>query len=298
MPEWREGFIIGGETRFFARALGHGPDLMLMLHGWPEDGSCWRRVAPMAADAGWRVVCPDLKGFGRSDSPPTGYDSRTLADEISRLITSLHVRKAVVVGHDWGGAVALATALRHPGRIRSLILSNSPYRRLDLRRAWHVPLLNIPVIPETATRFGAEQIVRAVVSHTARVHEGFTDDVIVAYAEAIRTRGWLNYYRTLPRQALVDAVSRRLRRALPGFDPAPGPPSIRPPVHLLWGEHDPVLPPAIAREMADDLGATVTLVPDVGHFPHEEDPLAFGRALLSAVGEPTDTPSEAEISVV
>lgn len=297
MPEWREGYIIGGETRFFARALGHGPDLMLLLHGWPEDGSCWRRVAPMLVDAGWRVVCPDLKGFGRSDSPPSGYDSRTLADEISRLITSLHVRKAVVVGHDWGGAVALATALRHPGRIRSLVISNSPYRRLDLRRAWHVPVLNLPILPEVATRLGAEQIVRTVVAHTAQVHEGFTDDVIAAYADAISTRGWLNYYRTLPRRALLDAVSKGVRQRLPGVSASAAPPAMRPPVHLIWGEHDPVLPQAIAQEMADDLDATVTVIPGVGHFPHEEDPLAFARTLLANTGDRAPTDREPEISV-
>ncbi|MEX0835858.1 MAG: alpha/beta fold hydrolase, partial [Nitriliruptor sp.] len=62
---WREGYVSGGETRFFVRALGHGDDLALLLHGWPEDGSSWRRVAPLLVDAGYRVVAPDLKGFGR-----------------------------------------------------------------------------------------------------------------------------------------------------------------------------------------------------------------------------------------
>jgi epoxide hydrolase 4 len=280
MTQWREGYVVGGETRFFVRALGHGPDLALLLHGWPEDGSCWRQVAPMLVEAGWRVVCPDLKGFGRSDSPRRGYDSRTLADEISRLITNLHVRKAVIVGHDWGGAIALSTAFRHPGRVRALVVSNSPYRRIDLRRAWHVPLLNLPVLPEVATRLAGEQLVRAAITHTARVREGFTDEGVADYAAAIAPRGWLNYYRTLSRRAVLAAASGRLRRAVPGVPDGGEPPRLRRPAQIVWGEDDPVLPADLGREMAGDLDAEFVAIPGVGHFPHEEDPLAFAGALL------------------
>ena len=88
---WREGYVAAGDTRFFVRALGHGDDLAVLLHGWPEDGSSWRSVAPLLVDAGYRVVAPDLKGFGRSEAPSSGYDPATLADEISQLIRNLHV---------------------------------------------------------------------------------------------------------------------------------------------------------------------------------------------------------------
>lgn len=285
---WREGYVIGGETRFFVRALGHGDDLAILLHGWPQTGDCWHRVAPMLAAEGWRVACPDLKGFGRSDAPRGGYDTRTLADEISQLITNLHVRSAVLVGHDWGGAVALATALRHPGRVRALVLSNSPYRRLDPLRAWHVPLFNLPVLPRVATRLGPEALVRLAIRRSAVVREAFPDEVVARYAEGIAASdgAWLGYYRTIPRRAAAGATARLLRRLVPLAAEADAPPRLRMPGRLVWGERDPVLPPSIGRTAADDLGAAFALVPGVGHFPHEEDPLTFATEVLTLIGAP------------
>lgn len=258
----------------------------MLLHGWPETGDCWRQVAPILAAEGWRVVCPDLKGFGRSSAPGSGYDTRTLADEMSRLIRNLHVRQAVLVGHDWGGAVALATALRHPGRVRALVLSNSPYRRLNPLRAWHVPLFNLPILAGVAARMGPEILVRLAIARSAVVREGFTEEVIQAYGEGLAASdgAWLNYYRTIPRRAALGTVGRLARRLVPLAGDGGHPPPLRVPARLVWGELDPVLPPSVAESAAPDLGAEIVLVPDVGHFPHEEDPLSFSRAVLDLIG--------------
>ncbi|HEX2027149.1 MAG TPA: alpha/beta hydrolase, partial [Nitriliruptorales bacterium] len=292
MSAWREGYVAGGDTRFFVRVLGHGPDLALLLHGWPGTGRAWHRVAPILADAGYRVACPDLKGFGRSVqredrsrsstrslegrsrllSRPgerrrrparrlagarRGYDSRTLADEITRLIRGLHVRKAVVVGHDWGGAVALATAFRHPGRVRALVLANSPYRELDLRRAWAIPLLNLPILPEVAFRLESERLVRLALRYAAVRTDVFPPDVVAEYADAVRADpgGWLAYYRTLSRRALVERGVGAATKALPGLARRNAAHRLRVPASVLWGAEDPVLPIALGRSAADELGA-------------------------------------------
>ncbi len=283
---WREGFVSGGDTRFFVRVLGHGDDLAVLLHGWPEDGSMWRRVAPLLVDAGYRVVAPDLKGFGQSSKPRRGYDPETLADEISQLIRNLHVRKAVLIGHDWGGAVALATAFRHPGRVRALVIADSPYRQIDLRRAWHIPLLNVPVLPEIAFRVAPRQLVAGSLSMASRVKEAWTDEVVDAYAAAVADapRAWLQYYRSLSRRAVVDWALRRFRRRV-SFLPEPATPNrLRVPTLVVWGEKDPATPAHLARRVAYDLGADLVLLPGVGHFAPEEDPLAFSRAVVDFVG--------------
>jgi pimeloyl-ACP methyl ester carboxylesterase len=295
---WREGYVPGGDTRFFVRALG-SPDwreperagdrddeLVVLLHGWPEDGSSWRRVAPLLVEAGYRVACPDLKGFGRSDAPKRGYDPQTLADEISQLIRNLHARKAVLVGHDWGGAVALATAFRHPGRVRALVVASSPFRQLDLTRSWHIPLLNLPVLPEVAFKVAPRPLLAAAVRHAAVVKEPFTDEVIDAYADlaAEHPHSWLAYYRTLSRRALRDWTVRRLRSRA-GFlkDPA-GPHHLRVPATVVWGELDPVTPHHLAPRVAHDLDAALVTLPGVGHFVHEEDPLGLARAVVELAG--------------
>lgn len=292
---WREGYVPGGDTRFWVRALGHGDDVVMLLHGWPEDGSMWHRIAPMLVDAGYRVVCPDLKGFGRSDAPTRGYDPETLGDEISQLVRNLHVHRAVLVGHDWGGAVALATAFRHPGMVRALVIASSPYRQLDLRRSWHVPLMNVPVLPQLAFRYASRPLVRAAVRYASEVQESFPDEVIDRYAASVRARpaAWLAYYRTLSRRAVVDWAMRRTRKRVSGLGAPTSANPLRVPALVIWGEEDPVTPVHLAPRVAHDLGAELETIPGVGHFVPDEDPLAFARALVRFLG-PADSGVEAE----
>lgn len=284
--QWREGFVSGGSTRFFVRALGQGDDLVLALHGWPETSRAWSRVAPMLVEAGYRVVCPDLKGFGRSSTPRHGYDPETLADEISQLIRNLHVRRAVLIGHDWGGAVALATAFRHPGRVNALVMASSPYRQLDLRRSWHIPLMNIPIAPELAFSRFSDVLVPAAIRHAAKAKEAFTEDVLQEYAEGVsRDPGaWLTYYRSLSRRAVTDWAMRRVRKRAPFLSSPRKPNTLRVPALVVWGEDDPATPHHLAGRVAYDLDGKLVSLPGVGHFPHEEDPLAFGRAVVDFIG--------------
>lgn len=280
---WREGYVPGGTTRFFCRALGHGDDVALLLHGWPEDGSAWRHVAPPLAEAGWRVVAPDLKGFGRSDAPRSGYDPETLGDEISQLIRNLHVRKAVLVGHDWGGAVALATAFRHPGHVRHLVMMSSPYRQIDLKAAWHIPLFNLPVLPELAFRIAPRQLATAAIRYAAVRDEAFDDGALARYGQAVAAapKGWLAYYRTMSRKAVVDWAKRRVRKAAPILDNPPPPNTLRVPATVIWGADDRATPLHLGRRVAYDLKGDLVELPGVGHFPHEEDPAAVAAALLA-----------------
>jgi epoxide hydrolase 4 len=295
---WREGYVPGGETRFFVRALGSpdwrepggeggaGDDLAVLLHGWPQDGSSWRLVAPLLHAAGYRVVCPDLKGFGRSDRPRRGYDPRTLGDEISQLIRNLHARKAVLVGHDWGGAVALATAFRHPGRVRALATVSSPFRQIDLSAAWHIPLLNVPILPEVAFKVAGTPLTKAIVRHAAVVQDPYTDEVLERYAAAVSETpsGWLAYYRRLSRRAMLDWGVRRVRRRVAFLREPAEPHRLRVPTVVVWGEEDPATPVHLATRVAHDLDADLVVVPGVGHFVHEEAPEVLAQAVLDLAG--------------
>jgi pimeloyl-ACP methyl ester carboxylesterase len=297
---WREGYVRGGQTRFYVRALGSpswrepgtaedaepGDDLALLLHGWPQDGSCWEPVATQLAAAGYRVVCPDLKGFGRSDTPRTGYEPAILADEIAQLIRGLHARKAVLVGHDWGGAVALATAFRHPGRVRALVVASSPFRQLDLTVSWHVPLFNLPLLPQLAFRVAGRPLTRAAIRRSAVVQTPFDANAMDRYADAVTVdpAAWLAYYRTLSRRALVDWGVRKLRRRLPWLAPPPQPHRLRVPAVVIWGEEDRVTAFHLAGRVAHDLDARLVAIPGVGHLVHEEAPDVVADAILALAG--------------
>src|SRR6266581_4982436 len=109
--------------------MGSGP-LVVLLHCWPESWYSWRHQLPALADAGFHVVAPDMRGFGKTDAPKAveDYDIRNLTADIAGLLDALGEKSAVVVGHDWGAVVAWHCLLLYPDRFRGLVAMSVPYR--------------------------------------------------------------------------------------------------------------------------------------------------------------------------
>jgi pimeloyl-ACP methyl ester carboxylesterase len=107
---------------------GQGP-LVILIHGFPESWYSWRHQIPALADAGYRVAAPDMRGYGGSDKPLAieAYAIRNMCADIGGLITALGAERAIVVGHDWGAAIAYRTALFHPERVRAVAALGVPY---------------------------------------------------------------------------------------------------------------------------------------------------------------------------
>src|SRR6201990_1897845 len=96
---WTHRSVTANGCRFHVASMGEGP-LVLLLHGFPEFWWSWRHQLVALSDAGYRVVAPDLRGYGASDKPPRGYDVPTLAADLAGLVRALGESKAVFVGHD------------------------------------------------------------------------------------------------------------------------------------------------------------------------------------------------------
>jgi pimeloyl-ACP methyl ester carboxylesterase len=108
----------------------HGEGVpILMLHGWPDSARLWRHQVPVLAARGYRVITPDLRGFGRSEQPGEvrSYGLRNVVGDITGLLDRLGVPAAHVVGHDWGAAVAWLTAIMRPDRVRTLTAISVPH---------------------------------------------------------------------------------------------------------------------------------------------------------------------------
>src|ERR1700686_2107136 len=107
---------------------GQGP-LVILIHGFPESWYSWRHQIPALADAGYRVAAPDMRGYGGSDKPPAieAYSIKNMCADIGGLIAALGAERAIVVGHDWGAAIAYGTALFHPERVRAVAGLSVPY---------------------------------------------------------------------------------------------------------------------------------------------------------------------------
>lgn len=113
-----EGFATTTVAGIHVAHAGSGPPVLL-VHGYPQTHHMWRHVAPVLATAGHTVVCPDLRGYGRSHTPPAGeraeaYSKRTMAAELVAVMRSFGHERFDVVGHDRGGRVAYRMALDHP----------------------------------------------------------------------------------------------------------------------------------------------------------------------------------------
>ena len=128
--EIREGYAEIDDVKLHYVEAGEGP-LVVLLHGFPEFWFGWRlQIAPLAA-AGFRVVAPDMRGYNLS-SRPTGvaaYDTGRLAADVRGLVKQLGSEPALLVGHDWGGSVAWATAMNHPEVVDRLAILNAAHPR-------------------------------------------------------------------------------------------------------------------------------------------------------------------------
>ena len=112
-------FVQAGDVRLHVAEAGEGPPLLL-LHGWPQHGWCWRFLIPRLA-AHYRVLVPDLRGMGFSEAPAGRYAKATLAADIIALIDAEGLERVRVISHDWGAYVSFLMALEHPERIERLV---------------------------------------------------------------------------------------------------------------------------------------------------------------------------------
>ena len=267
MPTVREGTLDAAGTSIFVRAYGSGSPVVL-LHGFPETGKCWDKVA-VALSANHRVLVPDLPGYGWS-ARPTSYDSATLANTIAAFMDAADAPKATVVGHDWGGGVAFRLALGHPEKVERLAVINSPFRKLDLRRGWHMLFFNLPVIPEVVLSAAGDRWVDFALRAGSVNKDAFDPEALAEYHAAYRSlerkRSAFAYYRTVTRRIIGSKLPGRARPSGPRG-------SIDMPTLVIWGEQDPALPLWLAEAILKDIPhARLVTIPDAGHFVPEERP--------------------------
>lgn len=276
------------DTRFLVREHEAPGRPVLLLHGVPETSSAWDDLAPRLAAAGRRVIAPDLPGLG--GSAYTGpYDPAAVVDQLAALLRAETDGPVDVVGHDWGGSLALGLAGTHPALVRRLAVLNAPYREVPLHRAVHIPFLALPVVPELLFRLAGRQAVDAVYALAWKAEHRLDPERLAeyhaAYTDPDKVRAMLGYYR--------GAARPRLRALLPGQSAPAGPPRVAAERTLvLWGSADPILPVSVAEGIARDLGpdCVVVTVPGAGHFVVEEAPDIVASTLLDFLGDPAGGP--------
>ena len=260
-------------ARFHVATAGAGPPLLL-LHGWPEFWLTWEPVMQRLAGR-YRLIAPDLRGFGESDKPERDWGADDHAADMLALLDALDVPRTGIIGHDVGGAVIQSIARAAPARCRGLFLFDFVHPGIGaalgtpdrLREIWYQSFNQLPVAVELVG--SSEAACRAYFSHIIRhwCHRKHAfDDVMDAFVANFMRPGNLaggfGWYRAAAPGRL--AVMR---------GEAPALPPIAIPTCVRWGEHDPVLPFHFSAHL-DRTFATLDFArfDDVGHFPHMEDP--------------------------
>ncbi len=280
LPQLEDLWFERNRVRLHAVASGpkDGP-LVILLHGFPEFWYSWRKQIGPLADAGFRVVAPDQRGYNISSKPPAiaDYVVGNLTADVIFIADQLGAERFYLAGHDWGAAVAWATALQYPQRLRKLAVLNVPHPAVFLHtirsnpkqmlRSWYMAFFQLPRIPES--RFSANNFATGIKSLVTSSRPGtFTPDDLDQYRKAWSNPGavtaMINWYR----------AAFRHRPALPD-------PQIHVPTRILWGRRDMFLLPEMAEQSLKYCdSAELTYFPDATHWLQHEEPEAVNTALI------------------
>jgi pimeloyl-ACP methyl ester carboxylesterase len=276
----------------------HGPadgPVVVLLHGFPELGYSWRhQVEPLAA-AGYRVLVPDMRGFGDSDAPDDAaqYAVDVLAADVLGLLDRAGAQRGTVIGHDWGADVAWKTAWLHPERVLAVAGLSVPFAprapapplglmRKHLGEDFYMVWFQQPGVAELVL---AHDVRRTLA--TSRVWDAawaadpddqpptppfMTDDELDVYVQTFTRTGFhggLNYYRNLDRnwERTAHVAERKITA----------------PALFLTGERDPVrrfMPAAVMDGWVTDLRANA-VIDGAGHWVQQESPDQVNELLLA-----------------
>jgi pimeloyl-ACP methyl ester carboxylesterase len=286
---------------------GRGP-LVILCHGWPELSFSWRHQMPALAAAGFRVVSPDMRGFGRSSAPTdiAVYSIFDLVGDMVRLTEALGEEHAVIIGHDWGAQVAWHCALFRPDVFKAVAGLSVPFGRrgsgppLDTLRKqgvgdfyWHY--FQTPGVAERELERDVERSFREImfgrgISLLVNPGEGFLGqgpapkrlpdwldekDLAFFVSSFTRTgfRGGLNWYRNIDRNWRLTAPWHKARLLQPAL--------------FIAGSHDPVITGVIGEKRLNDMDAVMPrltrkiIIEDAGHWIQQERPAEVNAALLA-----------------
>lgn len=240
---------------------GDGPPVV-MWHGEPTWSFLWRKVLPPVRDAGFRAICPDLVGFGRSDKPedPAWYSYDRHVDLAASLLEDLDLRGATFVVHDWGGVIGLRVAVELAERVDRLVICNTGVftGRQRMSGAWRA----FRDYVEGADDLPIGQLVRG------GCHTDPGDAVVAAYDAPFPTPASKAGARAFPLliplapDAPGAAAGRRTLAALR---------EDRRPALMLWGAEDAILPLRVGERFAEAIGREAPRPIDgAGHFLQED----------------------------
>ncbi len=284
--------VING-VRLHYVEYGRGP-LVILLHGFPEFWYAWRYQIPALADAGFRVIALDQRGYNTSEKPKgvRHYRMQALLDDVLGLIHEAGEQSAMLVGHDWGGAIAWSFAMRYPEAVRKLIVLNAPHpqRFLEelrtlpqLRKSWYVFFFQLPWLPELFMRAGGFAGLENILRRDPVRADTFDAATIGKYKQAIAQPGALT--------AALAHSDDAARGLFPGQKQQTSR-RIDTPTLLIWGVRDRFLDVRLTGGLESWVtNLRLELIPDAGHWVQAEVPERVNALIIQFLRTPKATPT-------
>lgn len=245
---------------------GEGPALLL-LHGHAYDRSMWDRQVEVFSGRGWRVIAPDLRGFGASEVTEGIVYTEEFADDMAALLDHLGVREAVVVGFSMAGQIAMELLHRHPGRVRALVINDTVPEAEDTagRRRRHVTADGI--LASGMAEYGRNVLGRMIAEDNVQAQPEVAAGVL-AMLQAAPAKGAAAAMRGRAERRDFTELLRRVEI----------------PALVVVGSDD-AFDGGAGRRMAELVtGAELVVVAAAGHTPNLEQPEAYDAALGDFLG--------------
>jgi pimeloyl-ACP methyl ester carboxylesterase len=290
--EWKHGSVSANAIKIHYVTSGSG-DLVLLLHGFPEFWYSWRHQIPTLS-RDFKVVAPDMRGYNESDKPAgvASYSTSLLVQDIKDLIGALGESKAIVVGHDWGGAVAWNLAMMAPEYVKELVILNCPhplaliqsYQSINLRqlqKSWYVFFFQQPEAPERILSRDNFQFLKMMLLGSAVNKKAFSTEDLNMFVEAWSKPGALtasiNYYRANMNPAHIMMMPKEQQDMIPRRFP-----KVKCPTFVIWGENDAALDRSLTLGMEKYVEGTyeINYIQNCGHWVQQEAPDEVNKYLL------------------
>jgi epoxide hydrolase 4 len=259
--------------------VSDGPPV-IMLHGFPEFWYSWHDYFTPLAEAGYRVIVPDQRGYNLSDKPKGigEYTVDKLVADIIGLMDALDHPQVRLVGHDWGAIVAWYLAMWYPERVQQLVIANVPHPKVfkqflrsspkQVLKSWYAAVFQLPLLPELVNQANNWYIFSQVMGDIP----GMTEREIRLYQQAWSQPGaftaMLNWYRAFSQRKYTAPVKTDRR--------------VRVPMLMLWGKQDFALSHEMAQPSCDMCDEShLIFFEDANHFVQHEKSEEIRELLLA-----------------
>jgi pimeloyl-ACP methyl ester carboxylesterase len=263
---------LGGVRYHYTEYPADGPDIVL-VHGFASSTYTWEAVVPYLHERGYHVFALDMKGFGWSDKPDDAfYDPVSLMEEVDAWMEALGLTQVVFAGNSLGGAVAVLMALEHPARISKLVLIDAA--GYPMQRPMVIRLAHLPLAGGVMKLFFGPWLVRWNLKEVFSDDVCVTDEKVKAYYDRLRTENALDAQIAVARSLKLDQLEQYIERI----------PDITTDTLIIWGKDDRWIPLDIGRRFKNDIaGSTLTVIPECGHMPQEEQPERTAQLIIDFI---------------